>query len=67
MRIGERGMQRQVDGREQVAQLVGDAGVEAAISSGDSSVRWAGMTPQAPWTKTCMRNAPTVIVASVGA
>jgi len=25
------------------------------------------MTPQAPWTKTCMRNAPTVIDASVGA
>ncbi|CNO90095.1 Uncharacterised protein [Mycobacterium tuberculosis] len=35
------------------------------MASGDISVRCAGITPQAPWTQSCIRNEPRHNIAAV--
>ena len=57
--LGDPRLERRVARRDQIAELIGEAGEHRrAPRRGESSFRWTGTIPHAPWTATCIRKPP---------
>ncbi len=52
-------LQRRVHRCNEIPSLVGNPGNVPRALSGDNSFKSTGMMPQAPWTTTCIKKAPT--------
>ncbi len=65
MGFGQTLLNRKVERRQQITELVGYAGVDAPDSVWRHLGQMRGITPQAPCTKTCIKNEPRHNIAAV--